>query len=258
MSLLRILARALTLSLICLSVDGLATGASNFLPLCRMFAEQQGAKNAVTIISPVDVGAPALAVDSKVQFLVFNDPNYLAGMAYCYFAFRGWIDAEKFSPDDIVLASSGFSILNEDIASYKKWLEANASGKKCRARVEKESGVPVTDLAAALKGYAAIVGINPLASVKSGKLGFEPIHDEMRLTVNHERIHAYQVLCPNLEAWGQKKWKELPAEEQAKFPLVYPSYNWKDLKVAGREYVAYSFEGKPLRISDHVGKCKIK
>ncbi|MEO5666998.1 MAG: hypothetical protein ABIR96_02955 [Bdellovibrionota bacterium] len=253
-----------------------AAGKSDFLSLCTQTMEERGesagfckqfaqkffggakAKNAVTIISPVDVGAPKMSVDPKVQYVIFNDPNYLVGVAYCYFVFRGWVDTTKVTPDSIALSSSGFSILNEDITAYQKWITSDNAGQSCRALVEKESGVPTTNLAQVLGGHAAFIGLNPLASVKNGHIGFDEIHDDLRLTMNHERIHAFQVLCPTLEAWGQQMWKELAPEEQAKFPVVYPSYNWKDLKVAGREYVAFSFETKPLKISEHVGKCKLR
>jgi hypothetical protein len=249
---------------------------SDFLSLCSSFASAQGADAAfcsrlnskffaetqkgaaVALVNPSDVGAPVMSVDSKVRFVVFHDPNYFPGVAYCYFAYRSWIDPQKMSPDAVALASSGFSILNENIEAYQTWLDVNPEGRRCRELVQKESGVPVTDLRPLLKEHAALVGLNPLASVKNGHLSYQAVIDDLKLTLNHERIHAYQVLCPELEKWGQKMWSALPQEEQDKFGIVYPAYNWKDPKVAGREYVAFSFENKPLRISDHVGNCKVK
>ncbi len=228
---------------------------------CRKISQKffagERASQAVTLVSPADLGAPALPIDARVDFAVFNDPNYLAGVAYCYFVFRGWVKPAELSPDDMGLRSSGFSILNEDLASYERWLERDPAGKGCREQVQKVSGVPVAPLSQLLKGKTALVGLNPIASVKNGHMSFQAVHDDLALTVNHERVHAYQVLCPALEAWGQQKWKELPADEQAKFSVVYPCFNWADVKVAGREYVAFAFETKPLKILEHTKNCKI-
>lgn len=210
------------------------------------------------MVQPADVGAPALNVDSTVNFVIFNDPNYLAGVSYCYFVFRGWIDPAKLSPDDEALNSSGFSILNEEISAYQNWLDKNETGKSCKARIEKDSGVPVANLKNLLGKHSALIGLNPLASVHTGHLSYSSVLDDLALTLNHERVHAYQVLCPDLEKWGQAQWNLLPQNEKDKFSVVYPAYNWKDLKIAGREYVAFSYEGKPTKLLERLNGCKIK
>lgn len=207
---------------------------------------------------PSRVGAPSFEIDRRIQYIVFDDPNFLPGVAYCYFVFQGWIDPARVSPDFIGLASTGFSVLNERIAEYQKWLNGSAAGKACRRRVERESGVPVTDLDESIKGYAAIIGLNPLASIKNGALTLRAVTEDMALTLNHERIHAYQVLCPDFERWGQAEWTRLPAAQKRKFVAKYSSYNWNDLKVAGREYAAFTLESKPREVLKLVGRCALK
>ncbi len=260
--------------LIALPVFSASTPKANFKSLCPEMLQGQDAEpllckkltthffsstkeNApIEIVRPEQVGAPGMEIDPKIQFVVFNDANYFPGVAYCYFVFRGWLQTSKMSPDALALAASGFSILNEEVAGYQKWLATNPEGKACKQQIQGESKVPVTDLSALLKNHVAIIGLNPLASLHNGHASYQAVMKDMQLTLNHERVHAYQVICPELEAWGQVKWKELSTDEKKKFPVVYPSYNWDDLKVAGREYVAFSFENKPAELLQHLGKCR--
>ncbi|MEK6706226.1 MAG: hypothetical protein AABZ06_10595 [Bdellovibrionota bacterium] len=211
----------------------------------------------LTSVTPSQVKAPAMSIDRKIQFIVFNDPNYLPGMAYCYFVFRKWIDPALVSPDTLGLASSGFSILNEDIKKYQDWIANKEAGKACRKRLEKESGVPITNLEISLKGYVAIIGLNPFASVSSKGADFDAVMADLSLTLNHERIHAYQVLCPDFEKWGQRQWMIQTAAEKARVQKMYPAYSWSDVKIAGREYAAFKLEAKPESVLGLLGSCRI-
>ncbi len=208
-------------------------------------------------LTPAQVGAPAMSVDPKVQFLIFNDPNYVAGIAYCYFAFRKWIDPEQVSPDGVGLTASGFSILKERLPEYQAWLVSSKEGKACKTRVLSESGVEVANLEVSLRDHTALIGVNPLALVREHGGQIEVILKEMARTLNHERVHAYQVLCPSFEKWSRAQWERLSSMDQEKVKKRYPSYNWKDPLVAARESAAFALEADPKQMVSHLGTCAL-
>ena len=231
------------------------------LPLCETIHQKFFAKNKtvdLVTIAPADVNAAASPLDSKIQFFMFNDPNYLSGIAYCYFVYRNWISPGEVGPDSLAISATGFSILNEDVVAYQKWLTSAAEGKKCKTRVEKEAEVSVANLEVSLKDKVALIGLNPYASIQSPNPTADSVMQEMALTINHERIHAYQVACPDFEKWSIKEWEKLPVAKKNEYIKKYPSYTWSIPKVAGREYVAFLFEANPSKISEHVKTCKIK
>lgn len=233
----------------------------NSLPLCEKIHQKffiNNKTNDIAAISPSDVGAPASAIDSKVQFFIYNDPNFLSGMAYCYFVYRNWISSAEISPDALAMSASGFSILNEDIKKYQSWLTSSTEGKKCKTRVEKEAEVSVSNLELSLKDRVAIIGLNPYASIQNPNPTYESVVDEMKLTINHERIHAYQVACPEFEKWSIKEWEKLPVATKNVYIKKYPSYTWSIPKIAGREYIGFLYEGTPEKIGEHIKNCKIK
>jgi hypothetical protein len=209
-------------------------------------------------IKPSDVNAPSSPIDSKIQFIIFNDPNYVSGIAYCYFIYRKWINAGAISPDTFGTVVSGFSILNEDINQYQKWLSSTNEGKKCKMTVEKEAEAPVVNLKESLVNHVALIGLNPFASIKIDGATTSSVYDEMKVTLNHERIHAFQVMCPDFEKWSIKEWEKISAETKNEYIKKYNSYNWTIPKIAGREYVAFLYEQNPEKIGELVKNCKIK
>ena len=233
---------------------------SSALPVCESIYQKFFVKNNtldLVNITPTDVGAPASSIDKKIQFFIFNDPNFVSGMAYCYFAYRNWITTNTTTPDSLGMSASGFSILNEEIKPYQKWLITSVEGKKCKAKVEKESQVSVANLETALKGSVALIGLNPYALINSPDVTKESVMKEMTLTLNHERIHAFQVACPEFEKWSIKQWEKLPFVTKNTYIKKYPSYTWSIPKVAGREYVAFLYEDKLSSINEHISKCKL-
>ena len=229
------------------------------LPMCNEIHQKFFSKSTGDIASilPSDVKAKPSSIDGKVEFLVFNDPNYLPAIAYCYFVYRNWISPTTFSPDDMGMNASGFSILNEDLKKYQTWLATAAEGKKCKTRVEKESEVIVVNLEETLKNKVALIGLNPYASLQQPNPSTESVMQEMLLTLNHERIHAYHVACPDFEKWSIKEWEKLPGAKKSEFSKKYPSYNWTIPKIAGREYIGFLYESNPELIAPHISKCKI-
>ena len=232
---------------------------SKALPVCETVYQKFFVKNNtsdIVNIQPSDVGAPASPIDSKVQYFIFNDPNFVSGMAYCYFVYRNWISPTAVTPDALAMSASGFSILNEEIPAYQKWLITAAEGKKCKGTVEREAEVSVANLETALKGKVALIGLNPYALINSPDATSDSVMKEMALTVNHERIHAYQVACPEFEKWSIKEWEKLPFGTKNAYIKKYPSYTWSILKVAGREYIAFLYETAPANVGEHITKCK--
>jgi hypothetical protein len=215
-------------------------------------------KEASTLTTPEKIGATAMPVDKKVLFMALNDPNYMPALVYCYSVYHHWINPTQISPDALGMLSSGVSILNEQLSKYQTWLNTSSEGKSCRTLVEKESGLPVSNLEDSLKGYAAMIVLNPYAVIRNHGNDYNLAMDELRLTMNHERIHAYHVLCPQFEKSELAKWVKLSQPEKNKFIEKFPNYNWNDLKTAGREYSAFTLETSPDAISGLVKTCKIK
>lgn len=208
-------------------------------------------------LTPKQVGAPPMSVDKKVQFLAFNDPNYVSGIGYCYFVFRKWIDPKGISPDSLGLSSTGFAIFNEDLKEYQTWLAGTEAGKACKTQVESESGVKVANLEGSLKDHTGLIALNPLAIIRQKGSHYPSILKEMALTLNHERIHAYQVLCPSFEKWSKEKWEKMPEHEKAAMKRAHPDYNWSDPKVAARESAAFLLEKNPSTVQSHLGSCQL-
>lgn len=232
---------------------------SKALPVCETIYQKFFVKNKtsdIVNIQPSDVGAPASPIDSKVQFFIFNDPNFVSGMAYCYFVYRNWITPKNVTPDSLAMSASGFSILNEEIPAYQKWLVNSPEGKKCKATVEREAEVSVANLENALKGKVALIGLNPYALINADNVTSDSVMKEMTLTVNHERIHAFQVACPEFEKWSITQWEKLPFATKTAYIKKYPSYTWSIPKVAGREYIAFLYETSPNSVGEHISKCK--
>lgn len=230
------------------------------LPVCDDIHQKFFSKSAgqdIASVKPEDLKAKASPIDGKVEFLVFNDPNYLPAIAYCYFVYRNWISPTTFSPDDMGMNASGFSILNEDLKKYQTWLVSATEGKKCKERVERESQVSVVNLEETLKNKVALIGLNPYASLHQPNPTTESVMQEMLLTLNHERIHAYHVACPSFEKWSIAEWEKLPGAKKSEYSKKYPSYNWTIPKIAGREYIGFLFEGNPEAINPHIAKCKL-
>jgi len=215
-------------------------------------------KDSSLITTPEKVNAPAMNIDKKILFIALNDPNYFPSLVYCYSVFNHWFDPQKISPDTLATISSGVSILNEKLPAYQQWLNKSSEGKACKIRVEKESQLPVTNLEDSLKGYVAMIVLNPFSVIGNNAVSFEKAIEELRLTINHERIHAYHVLCPQFEKNEKEKWMKLSSNEKNKFMEKYPNYNWQDPQTAVREFSAFSLENTPESISSLVKACKIK
>ncbi len=261
---------------ICLISFNVFADQSDFLSLCKTHFKDDsariqtcekindllfkglGPKDSSAITSPEKVNAPLMNIDKKILFMALNDPNYLPSLVYCYSVYNHWIDPLQISPDTLGTISSGVSILNENLPAYQKWLNKSIEGKSCRKQVEKDSQLPVTNLEDSLRGYVAMIVLNPFAVIGSTGTSYESALEELRLTINHERIHAYHVLCPQFEKNEKDKWIKLSQTEKNVFINKYPNYNWKDSQTSVREFSAFSLENAPDSLISLVKACKIK
>jgi hypothetical protein len=142
---------------------------------------------------PSAVGARSFPSDKDTRFLVFQNPLFMPSYVYCYFQFRGWFNPKEFSPDDLAMRATGFSVLGTELKGYKEWLKSK-DGAACSARVKESTKVGVIDLESELKGKKGIVALNPVgaASVTST---YDSVMRTLWLTMNHERIHILQATC---------------------------------------------------------------
>lgn len=212
-------------------------------------------KQELVYISPDVVGAPALALDNKIDYIAFNDPNLMSGVAYCYFVYKNWISMTKMSPDLLGMSATGFSILQEDLKDYQKWLSTSHEANKCKEYVRKESEVTVSNLETYLKGKVAIIGLNPFASINIENPTMDSTFKDMKVTIVHERIHAYQATCKSFDDWSMKEWQALPVKEKNQYINKYPTYTWSIPKVAAREYVGFKYEENPEQLENYLKAC---
>lgn len=204
-------------------------------------------------ISPQTVEAPPLPIDSKVRFIAFYNPDYLAAFAYCYFVFRGWFDPEKISPDKLALSASGFTIMKDELVGYDSWLNSH-SGEGCRFRLKDETGLAPMDLAKEIGAAIAVIAINPVGAIRSDG-GMQPLLREARLTMNHERIHAIHVNCPSVDKAASEHWTSLDVKARDALKVGHLDYDWNNPKIAIREAFAYAFEDNPAKVLEYTGNC---
>lgn len=212
----------------------------------------------MSFIKPEVLGASSLPLDSKIDYIVFNDPNLLNGVAYCYFVFKGWIQSAKISPDQLGMSATGFSILNEDLGAYQKWLATSNEAARCKGSVMQESEVTVSDLSSYLKDRTAIIGLNPYASIQTPNSNLQSVLKDLTLTLNHERIHAFQASCASFDKWSLDEWKKLPFKEKNEYIKKYTTYTWSIPKVAGREYIGYKYEDNFEALRAQISSCPQK
>lgn len=246
--------------------------ATDFKTSCGALASQQGFKPAVcqqvhdkfftkidinkamAEFSPKDVGAPALKIDPKIRLVAFNDAMGASALTYCYFLHKGLFDP-SIGPAQLATASSGFSLTADTVGAYQEWVAGTDEGKKCKARVEQETGYAFPNLESELKGNVAFVGVVPLAALYGGFHDLKTVETEMKVTVNHGRVLAYVQSCPALQAWGQKQWLSLSDQDRKVISSKLSAYKWDDVAVAGREYTAFTFENDPTKIAGLTKDC---
>jgi len=205
-------------------------------------------------LKPAQVGARAFPSDDVTRFLVFQNPMFMPAYVYCYFQFRGWFNPKEFSPDDLAMRATGFSVLGTELTGYTDWLKTK-DGVHCAARVKESSNIGVIDIAKELQGKKALVALNPVgaANVTSS---YDSIMRDLWLTMNHERIHVLQANCKSINQQSHLLWKVLSKEERAKMIETHGNYDWTKSEVAARENLAYKFEDKSDDLLELAKDCK--
>ena len=204
-------------------------------------------------LAPAAIGAPPLPVDSTTKIIAVSNPRFLSHLAYCYFEFRGWFDPKSLSPEEFAAAATGFAILQGEVYGYADWLQS-AAGASCRERVKAFTANEPDDLTGTMKDITALIALNPLAALKAGR-SLEDIRNEAQLTLNHERIHVLQVLCPALDSLASRQWKELPPSGREEMKRRYPAYDWANPVVAARENLALRYETHPRDVLSLAPGC---
>lgn len=211
--------------------------------LMRQFPILQSSKDVLAVTAEQIKGAVSLPIDDEVTILLTLNPDFLAHLSYCYFQFRGWFDPKELGPSDLSRVASGLAILREELDGYDNWL-GSKDGVKCQERVE--SNVMIHDplkfsFNDIFEHSAALIAINPLVEIQSGR-SVEEVIKQMALTLNHERIHILQALCPELDKYAHHLWENLSSNEKERVIENYPVYDWSNPLIAAREYLALKYE----------------
>jgi hypothetical protein len=217
---------------------------------CQDFA-RSAFRNSLPVqeFSPPDFKAVDYPTDSGTVFLNVYAPKFTAAMGYCYFVAKGRVDAKKNDPPDFAGHVAGFAILSSELPAYEAWLET-AAGETCRRDVDRSVGLPVVDLKEQLRNKPGMVVLNPLG-LASTKADLNDAMEEMRLTLNHERIHILQTACPAADDFAKEAWDRLDPGKKADFQK-----RWDDQRVVLREFLAYTYENDPTPLLDSAKGCK--
>jgi hypothetical protein len=192
--------------------------------------------------------------DLKTLFLTMYNPNFTAAFGYCYFVSRGVIDENARKPTAFGKGVHGFAILSSELAAYDDWLKTD-NGVICRQDVANSTGLPLADLKGKLKGKFGMVVLNPMGmAVPNAEL--QAVMNNIKLTLNHERIHLLQTACPDVHDFALELLTKSDPLKKADLKKQYPNYNWENPRVALREFLAYTYEKDPAPLLDIAKRCK--
>lgn len=215
--------------------------------LCaKLEREFFSSRSPIQAISPTTVHAPALPIDHRVRFIAFYDPLHLSSFAYCYFVFRGWFDPKTLSPRQLGQSASGFAILKSELNGYPEWLKTS-KGAECTKSLKDSIVMDPSDLTIEMADRVSIIGFNPVGAVRSDD-GLDAVLKEALLTINHERIHAIHVSCPEVDRVAVRHWDSLSRASKEKLKAGHLNYDWTNRTVAVREAFAYFLEDNPEKV----------
>lgn len=248
-----------------------APGQADFLSLCKEMAKSRqqqlscsnldklffvGKEQGAHPLPLKALGIQELPIDRDLQLWSFRDPNKFTAMGYCYFLFRGWMKIDQLNPDTFSTIVNGITLMNEQIDEFKIWSKHTLAGNRCQKLIEKEAQEVMPELKKLLGNKKGIIAVNPYALIKEKGIDEKVILNEVRLILNHERIHAIQSTCPSFQKWSQEQWKMLAKNLRQDMAKLHPTYNWDDPTVAAREYVAYAIENDTKAIATQTKSCK--
>ena len=206
-------------------------------------------------LEPTRVGAAITPLDSKMKFVISNDPHETTRIAYCYFVQRKWFDSNALPPDKLSLAVDGFAMLASEISDYLLW-QNSVEGKECAKKVLQSTGLPVRNLAELIGERKALILVNPIVGLIQKRKVAEVI-DSIRTTLNHERVHVLQLSCESLQLLAERLWDEMKPEQKKQMAKAHPGYDWKNKMIAQRENFAFFYENSlSVLLSDPGTACK--
>jgi hypothetical protein len=197
---------------------------------------------------------PDFPTDSTTLFLIIYSAKHTAALGYCYFVAKELIDQNKVKPTGFAKGVNGFAILSSEISAYEIWLKTD-NGMKCRQNVENSVGLPVIDLKDRLKNKLGMVVLNPL-SLAQPNVDLKSAMNEMKVILNHERIHILQTACPAIDDFAKESWAKLDPMKKADLKKDIPEYNWNNHRVAVREFLAFTYEKDPSPLLAKAKGCK--
>ena len=203
--------------------------------------------------NPRSFSAPAMYIDQKVRFLIFHNARELSPFGYCFFVFKGWFNPEKLSPEQLASVASGFAILKTELDGYKPWTKTVA-GQACSKKLFDSFGRRSRNLHSELKDYISIIALNPIGVVQPG-ITRNAVLDELRLTLNHERVHAIQISCAKFKKHAENYWRGLSNKFKKQLAEKYSTYNWSNPDVTVLEAIAFDLEMAPQRTIELAKGC---
>ncbi len=198
--------------------------------------------------------ARAMGVDSQVRFMLFRDPKVLAATVYCYYIFSGSLKLSQLSPQQLAFGVGGFSVLKRDLQGYSQWLKG-PDGLACRERVREGLLAEVIDLEQSLSKHVALIGLNPVGAIQKDSTVVS-LREDLSRTLNHERIHAVQSVCPSMERLAVSEWSKLNEIQKEEVRRSHPDLNWSIPDVAAREYQAVRHEDDPVALANLIADCQ--
>lgn len=201
--------------------------------------------------SPSTFKAPALPVDRSLRFIVLQDLRQIAAFTHCFNVFNGWTDPEKISIEQDAANVTG--IYAHWQAEYANWLKT-AAGQKCSKRVKDWSGLEVVRLNEQLAGRRALVILHPTSWLRRTKS--EKDFNKLAVAIlNHERMHAYQFGCKQVDDWAPKFWDSLSEVERKRIQKKCPRAQWNERLKAVSEGIACYFHDQPQEILRYAREC---
>lgn len=197
--------------------------------------------------------SPPLPSDSRTRLLMARSPKSMASYAYCYFQHRGWFAPGEVTPEIFSRSVQGFSILVNELSSWKAAKETPAM-IECGRRVAEFLGEKPRGPEDLFQGRDAVVVVNP-AALNTFQDPWKTMLREAATVFVHEKIHVFQKMCPEADAAAKLDWQKLSVSAHDEFAKAHPGYAWSNLEVAVREFLAFQYEASPEALLKRFPGC---
>jgi len=181
-------------------------------------------------------------IDKQIGFFTVNNPLGFINRTYCYFIFQGVAKFSSLPIDQFAFATEGAALAVNKREEYVKWLKDDQAGQTCSKLVKAFTGETPSDLKSVPKHKNFLLIINRLASLPGGLQKFE---DNVRVDVNHERLHLIFATQSVVRLQTKQKWNAQTPEFQKAFKEAHPSYDFSNEDILLREFYSYSNQDHP-------------